>query len=340
MEENKQLIDFDKYDLSNFRHLREHGLEAVKGCFLDDLKEVLKLFHNPGGESPDANMETPADLVEIANLIPQKYELPELWSYPPNMQRQITVLSADVFEEFRRTQNLKLILLEGYEPLETSESDKYKSIDEQYEMIRHYPVDFSDILFSHIQPVDSVERKTEAVRVYESVRQIRDLINFFYDLQDSFYEYRKNLAQIGKVKKIKADGKEEFSINNLAIFPVNIYFERMIDGIINANGLLIIEEKNSVINKLDITKIQKCAVCEKFIWVASGKTNVPRTCSDEHAKLLKKKKSKLTYDKSPALFIVNRTYKEEKMKKAGAQFQETGLLHGFEFQRLFQQEQI
>ena len=148
-------------------------------------------------------------------------------------------------------------------------------------------------LFQHIEPINSPARKLEAVRVYELVRELKMIAGFFFEQRNLF-----------------------FSLQNAGFFviPFTINFDRKVHGIINHDGRICFDpSQNIFFSGLKVQKIQRCAVCGKFLLIASGKDNVDRTCSISCCKILKNKKQKEKYASN--LILVSENRKHQKIRK-------------------------
>jgi hypothetical protein len=148
--------------------------------------------------------------------------------------------------------------------------------EEEYSAVASASSKFSEILFGHIEPIDSHERKIEAVRIYETVREGRELTAFFYYLRS------QNFFPLGKG----------------FLIPFTVNFQGRLNGVVNQEGIVHFHSSRDIFfNGLQITKIQRCKikVCNKFLWIEEGKNNVDKTCSDECARTLKNKKQNEKY---------------------------------------------
>lgn len=327
MQTNKQLKDLhNKYEFENFSHLQNHGIDALKFYFKDDLAKVLKLFYKTENKAPDEDLESIEDLFRVANLVSREHKMPGLYSSRNNRKqsermrlkrrklrgflksRDSMVFGGEMTDgllkkKFNPKSYAEEIRLKGHYVYK--ESDFY-SIDEEFQIISSASAKYSEKLFEHILPIDSLEKKVEAIRVYESVRNIRNLVDFLFHQRSDFYKLKSST-------NIKESEKEVFIS---FIIWITINFTGEINGGINSNGELLFHRNIPVLSGLNITKIQECKICGKFLWVEKGKVNVDKTCSPEHAKLLKQLKNNETYAASPSVFIDDSIYRDEKKKSA------------------------
>jgi predicted nucleic acid-binding Zn ribbon protein len=155
-------------------------------------------------------------------------------------------------------------------------------------------------LFQHIDPIASPARKLEAIRVYELAKGLRKIAEFFFEQKGLFF----SLRDLGHF-----------------VIPFTINFNKRVAGIINHDGRICFHaSQNIFFNGLKIQKIHQCAVCQKFLLIASGKDNVDRTCSKSCRKILKNQKQNEKYASNLILVSENRKYRKIQKRRENGEF--------------------
>lgn len=234
----------------------------------EDLSEILRNLH----------FLKPEALVELARIVSPKYAMLSLHPQKVIRVRGQGILfndaAANVFldehdltdynERFATTQSL----------LGTPTLSHEFTPEEEYRAIASVSSEFAGTLFGHIKPINSRERKIEAIRIYETVRECREIAAFFVYLRNENY----------------------FPLGKGFLIPFTMKFQGRLNGLDDQNGIVRFHSSRDIFfNGLQITKVQQCKICNGLIWIGNGKNNVDKTCSDECARILKNKKQNEKY---------------------------------------------
>ena len=273
------------------------GIEKIQEFY--DLPELLRCCFNPGVRAPDESLNTPEDLIKIINQLPNDFNTQNLchadrekanrisWVRLFNEQSEITKFftnyvsdNDDHFLEKKSNQH-EIVLAKSN-----------VSVIDEYSKLELFLKTVDRTLFTHIEPINSLARKLEAVRVYELVRELRKIAEFFFEQRNLFF----SLKGVG-----------------LFVIPFTINFNRRVHGVINHDGRICFHtSQNIFFNGLKIQKIHRCNICQKFLLIASGKDNVDRTCSLGCSKILKNQKQNKEYNSNLALVSEDRTYRKDR----------------------------
>lgn len=280
------------------------GAERLREFY--DLPLLLKDCFNTGAQAPDESLEKPEDLIEIANKIPSEFQdLHHL--YPADTQKVNRTRRVRFFNKQSEIASFFTKYVSGcYEEFlennqhEIAQAKSNISVLNEFKALERIFTTVDQTLFQHIDPISSPARKLEAIRVYELAKELRKIAEFFFEQKGLFF----SLRDLGHF-----------------VIPFTISFSKRVAGIINHDGRICFHpSQNIFFNGLKIQKLHRCAACQKFLLIASGKDNVDRTCSKSCRKILKNQKQNEKYASNLILVSENRKYRKIQKRSEKAEF--------------------
>jgi hypothetical protein len=263
--------------------INENGFDPKElSMFYDLIPFLFEDYFNNGMSAPDANLKAAIDLIDIVNLIPRNFKGAHLYAANVHSNMYGIVKLFNNRSEINHFFNSHVS--EIHETLKHQDIPDVsrKSIAKIFKEIFPFLQSCDTSIIQHIQPVNTLNKKIEAIRVFVAISELKSALEFLFKIRKIFFSL---------------DGVGLFAI------PFTINLNKRINGIINYDGRILFAPSSGVFfDGLKIQQIQRCKICWKFLLIKSGKNNVDKTCSPACAELLKKKKGKELYEKNSLIF--------------------------------------
>ena len=211
--------------------------------FYDLIPTIFQGYFNDGTSAPDDDIRTVAKLIDIVNCMPRNFRGTHLYSVNvrPNVHGAIKLFNSrtEVESFFHRYASGVGDTL--FNPLEIPDITR-KAISNIFKEIYPLLQICDPSIIQHIQPINTPERKMEALRVFVTICEFKNALEF-----------------LTKIRKLY------FSLDGVGLFaiPFAINFGKRINGIVNSDGRLLFDPAWRIfLNGLEIQKLQRCKILQ------------------------------------------------------------------------------
>lgn len=241
-------------------------------------------------------------VLSIANLIPDRFELQNIF---PRTENQFYGRKFFALKETNSYEFLEARFPFSKEKVKATSSiskniersqNKPLTLSEEFKIVSNLSSKFPEDLFANLRPINSLEKRFQALQIYENAETTRRFCEFLLNARKEYYSD-------------KAAGNNNF----MTLFIG--YWMGTIKGVVHNDKLVVFDRpKDFLWNEFDITSIQKCVSCRKFFLISRKKRQDRYCCSPECTREYKKQLDAEKYQKFAPVYSLDRLDRENNKK--------------------------